>query len=203
MIKKEMLIGLDLGQQNDYTVLCCLEVIPNIYQKKRTIYNLTYLYRVPLETAYPRIVNWISDLVHTQLLKYNCVLVVDYTGVGRPVVDLLREQQITLLAANITSGYAANWRLGNEVSIPKKEIITSLLVTLSDYRLRISPHIFSVDTLTQEFVGFNEKISARGNLQYEAGYGYHDDIVISIGLAVWYGEHRTRQMRTSRAISGD
>ncbi len=202
MLKTNILIGLDLGQQNDYTVLSILEIIENP-RKRGTLYQLIYLYRVPLGTSYPNIITWVSALISEQLENYNYVLVVDYTGVGRPIVDMLRQNDIKLLAINITGGNSANWKYGNEVSVPKKEIITSLQVTLESYRLRFSENVSALDTLAQEFVSFNGKINSNANLQFEAEYGYHDDIVMSIGLAIWYGEYKTRKLRKMRIITGD
>lgn len=202
MQKTNILIGLDLGQQNDYTVLSILKIKDNP-SIRGTLYQLIYLYRVPLETSYPNIISWVSALISDHLAIYNYVLVVDYTGVGRPIVDMLRQDQLNLLAVNITGGNVASWKHGNEVSVPKKEIVTCLQVTLESSRLRFSEDISSLDTLAQEFISFKPKISASANLQFEAEYGYHDDIVMSIGLAIWYGEYRTRKSRKLRIITGD
>lgn len=202
MQKTNILIGLDLGQQNDYTVVSILKVLENP-RIRGTLYHLIYLYRVPLETSYPNIISWISAMVSDHLENYNYVMVVDYTGVGRPIVDMLRQDKINLLAVNITGGNAATWKYGNEVSVPKKEIVTSLQVTLESSRLRFSENVSSLDTLAQEFISFKPKISPSANLQFEAEYGYHDDIVMSIGLAIWYGEYRTRKSRKLRIITGD
>ena len=45
-------------------------------------------------------------------------------------------------------------------------------------------------TLTAELAGFQMKVTAAGHDQYGAWReGAHDDLVLAVALAVWYGEH--------------
>jgi hypothetical protein len=195
--KKTLLIGLDLGQQYDYTVLSVLETAePKYYGRTRYVnYALVELQRAPLNVPYPKIVDGISKLTHNYLALHNYTFLVDYTGVGRPVVDMLREQQINVIAINTTGGIFSNWKSGIEVSVPKKDIVTSLKATLESNRLQIIDSLTNYSLIIQEFVNFTEKKNEFANLQFEAKYGYHDDIVMSIGLAIWYGENRTIRNR--------
>jgi hypothetical protein len=64
-------------------------------------------------------------------------LIVDQTGVGRPVVDLLRRAGLRLIAATITSADAES-RVGNdEWRVPK-----NLLVTGLDAKLSVKEYVF-------------------------------------------------------------
>jgi len=187
MLEYNIIVGIDLGQQTDYTVLSILELIPGSHQNK-PLYNLVYVYRVPLKTPYPLIINWIVWVVETMLSTRSYIVIVDYTGVGRPIVDALRDKEIHLIAANITSGSTAHWRYGTEVGIPKIELVTTLLLVLNTLRLRIPKATELLEHLIQEFVSFKKAPRINHGSSYEAAQGYHDDIVISISLAVWYGE---------------
>src|SRR5215213_4734580 len=93
-------VGLDLGQTSDYTAVCVAEKrSPPVErflisgQPKRPIavsYQVRHLMRLPLDTTYPAQVAAVATLLRTPPLPGQSLLVVDQTGVGRPVVDLLR-----------------------------------------------------------------------------------------------------------------
>ena len=64
-----------------------------------------YLERVELGTPYPDVVEHVSGLVADDRLA-GCTLVVDATGVGAPVVDLLKKAKLPcrLMPVMITGG---------------------------------------------------------------------------------------------------
>jgi hypothetical protein len=73
----------------------------------------------------------VRRLISRPELSRRKTLVVDATGVGRPVVDLLRRAQLPcrLMAVTITAGDretldSGTWR------VPKRDLITGLLVLL-------------------------------------------------------------------------
>ena len=129
-------------------------------------------------------------------------LVVDGTGVGRPVVDLFRRARINcrIIPVTITSG-GINTAL-NSVTIdewgywhvPKKELVGSVQVLLGTGRLEVSPGLKQATTLVHELKSFSYKISA--NTAHVALESWrdrdHDDLVLALALAAWYGE-RARQ----------
>lgn len=193
------ILGLDLGQQNDYTVLSMLKM----YEIKGTLeYHLQYLKKYPLRTSYPDIVELVNGFIKNPFLKDKALLIVDYTGVGRPVVDLLRGYEVNLVALNITGGSSSNWKNNREVSVPKKDIVSSLQVSFQSSKLKISSDIKHLDDLKKEFINFKAKINSGGNASFNAASGYHDDIVMSIGIAIWYVEYVNRKGRTLRIITG-
>ena len=88
--------GLDLGQSADYTALTVTE------QKFRdrsdqngieSFYEVRWLQRETLGTPYPDQVRNVSKLYRQAPLK-GSKIAVDYTGVGRPVLDLLTEAKL-------------------------------------------------------------------------------------------------------------
>lgn len=206
--KKRLLVGLDLGQQNDYTVLSYMfvtrpkEALHNKGLKRRNSYIIKAVSVVPLNTPYPNIVSWIVNLANTNFSKYNYTIVVDYTGVGRPIVDMIRQQDIKVVAVNTTGGHKTTWKTSYEVNVPKKDIVTSLKASLEDNRAKFAEGLPNYhDDIVKEFINFQEKISNSINLQYEGKHGYHDDIVMSIGLAIWYGENRITPKKKIRILT--
>ncbi len=81
-------LGLDLGQAHDYTALCVAERTAS-EPGAPPLYEIRHIDRAPLGTPYPDIVTHVARLMGTPELSEKTRLVVDGTGVGRPVVDLL------------------------------------------------------------------------------------------------------------------
>src|SRR4051812_33604433 len=107
-------VGLDLGQSQDYTAIAVVERAewagdfdPVVFADKKEVrLRLRYLEGVPLGTPYPEVGERVGRVVRGPELAGQCHLVVDATGVGRPVVDLLRRARFNcnLMPALITGG---------------------------------------------------------------------------------------------------
>jgi hypothetical protein len=82
-------LGLDLGQTTDYTALAVVERTLR-EDRKEDSYAVRLLQRFALGTAYTDIVPAVVSLAVRPPLAGNVTLVVDQTGVGRAVVDMLR-----------------------------------------------------------------------------------------------------------------
>jgi hypothetical protein len=78
-------IGLDLGQRRDFTALAVLEK----GERDGAPLRLRYLERMTLGTAYPDVAERVRQVAWSRELRGKCNLVLDATGCGRPVVDLL------------------------------------------------------------------------------------------------------------------
>jgi len=107
-------VGLDLGQVCDFSTLAVIDRVElkgewdaaAFAWKKRIMLRLRHLERIPLGTPYPDVVSRVADVMRQVAAEGNCELVVDGTGVGRPVVDLLRRSGLpcNLRAAIVTGG---------------------------------------------------------------------------------------------------
>ena len=83
-MNQRFVLGVDLGQTNDYTALVILE-------RLESQHHVRHAERLPLGTTYPRQVERVAALVGSPQLARDVLVAVDGTGVGRAVVDLLRE----------------------------------------------------------------------------------------------------------------
>jgi hypothetical protein len=91
-MRPDYFLGLDLGQTRDFTALAVLERSPPAdagAAVEKPEYALRHLHRFPLGTPYTQIVPAVAALVRAGPLAESPV-VVDQTGVGRAVVDMLR-----------------------------------------------------------------------------------------------------------------
>ena len=196
---RRFFVGLDLGQSQDYTAIAVLEKIPREQpadSEHKTIpahYRCRHLERFPLGTRYPTIVENVKTLLDAPQLKIDgkraSDLVADATGVGRPVVDMLRASGLSPSAVLITGGDAASYENGFH-RVPKRELVSVLQVLLQADRLKIANDLPLAQTFLQEAVNFQVKITAAANETYGAWReGTHDDLVLAVALAAWRAEN--------------
>jgi len=201
MLINKYIFGLDLGQQNDYTVISALETV---FIDNELNYSLPFIHKFPLKTPYPDIVNSISKFIENKLyIKNDYILVIDYTGVGHPVVDLFKKRNMKIISINITGGNKSIWASRLEANVPKRDIVSSIQVVMQNNRLKIASDLPLLADLNREFLGFKVKIAANGRDSYSAVSGLHDDIIMSIGIALWYGENRNKSGSNVRIIGGN
>jgi len=81
------------------------------------------------------------------------MLAVDQTGVGRPVVDMLRRSSIQadIRPITITAGHAVSPGDGGGWHVPKKELVNVLQVMLQSRRIKVAPTLPEAETLVREF----------------------------------------------------
>ncbi len=198
MTKSAHLIGVDLGQQRDYTAISITErvLIPggkvhrapywdsfNQMTRWRTEqeglpeYRVRHLERPPLGTRYTEVVDRVVALV--KQLGGRPVLAVDATGVGRPVVDMLwkalREELegteigVDRCTVTITGGDATTRSPDGGLRVPKRDLVSAPLVLLQNGRLKIAEGLPLKDTLVKELLNFKVKINiSTAHDSYEA-----------------------------------
>jgi len=116
--------------------------------------------------------------------------VVDATGVGAPVVDLLRHAGVrSLEAITITAGDSV-YQGGSHHRVPKRELVSTMVVLLQSGRLKVAEDLPDAGLLIQELLNFRIKIDPlTAHDSYGAWReGQNDDLVLATALACWYGE---------------
>ncbi|MBF0588711.1 MAG: hypothetical protein HQL53_06250 [Magnetococcales bacterium] len=191
MQKSDFLVGLDLGQSQDYTALTIFE---RFYKESPYRYELRHFERFTLGMSYPKQVEKTASFLRHEALKGKSTLIVDGTGAGRPVVDMFRKAglQTPIKAITITGGDSVT-EDGSDFRVPKRDLVSVLQVLLQSERLKVAAKVQGIDDLVQELLNFKAKISTSGHDSYEAWReGQHDDLVLSSAMACWYGEHKPR-----------
>ena len=188
-------VGVDLGQRQDYTAICVAErveggisprdpanrglrggVFDFLEPEKPWTLVVRYLERMDLGTPYTRVADRICEILLHPELDANSGLVVDATGVGRPVVDLLRSAPLPVMisAVTITGGDSAHNK-GEEWHVPRRDLLVNLQVLLEQRRLTIARGTRETERLVAEL----ESMTGSGES------GEHDDLVIAVALACW------------------
>jgi len=195
----EYFSGLDLGQAQDYSALVVLEHshIPDPERSGRSLnrFDVRHLHRWQLGTSYPAVV---ADLTawYQLLPLHQTTLVVDATGVGRAVVDMIRQSQLPaeVRAYTITAGREE----GND-TVPKKDLVGAVLAALQTRRLRFAETLPLCPTLERELEMYRVKVTADRNETFSAFRDKdHDDLVLALALALWYGERNAPAPPTPR-----
>lgn len=182
------LIGLDLGQTSDFTALAVLERHAAETPAEKPDYALRHLRRFPLGTPYTEMVPAVAALRRNEPLR-EAPLVVDQTGVGRAVVDMLRQSACGVIPVTITGGHATTVTADGSYHVPKKELITALQVVMQGRRLQIARSLPEAATLVRELQQFQVKITAAANETFGVWRdGQHDDLVLAVALACWWSE---------------
>jgi hypothetical protein len=200
---RKFILGLDLGQAKDFTALAILERQAvksdereqvwtgnhwSMQERYEDTFLVRHLERPHLHTPYPEIVAKIKTMMASPLMGGDCQLVVDGTGVGRPVVDMLRMAGLNPVPVSITSGSQLT-RNNGFVGVPKTIIVSTLQILFQTQRLKISRALDLRPKLLEELANFKMRITKDRNDTYEAWReSIHDDIVIAVALAAWYGE---------------
>jgi hypothetical protein len=69
--------------------------------------------------------------------------------------------------------------------------VSTLAVLLQCGRLTVAPDLAEGETFVSELSNFKVKISTAGHDSYNAWReSIHDDLVLSVALAAWYGERK-------------
>ncbi len=180
-------LGVDLGQVRDYTALAILGHVEKTTETNERVqreheWHLGHVDRLPLGTSYQDITKHIKSIIRKfEHDGKGITLIVDATGVGRPVVDSLREEGLKPVPVTITPGLTVSYNDG-EWHVPKRDLISAAIVMLGKKELRIAPGIKYKDTLIRELQNFQVEINvATGHDSYAPWReGEHDDLVLSL-----------------------
>jgi len=146
------------------------------------IFQVGHLERMPLGTPYPGIVAHVGRLLGK--LPARTELVIDITGVGKPVFEMFTHAGISPLGVLITAG-TAETRDGAICGVPKLTLVSRLQALLHQGRLKIQRELAEAETLVRELQDFRVEYTATGHLTFNARSGKHDDLVLALAIAVW------------------
>jgi hypothetical protein len=194
-------VGLDLGQSADYTVLA-------VVQKVNGDLHLRHLERYPLKTLYTTIADSVRDLLggppftvdeydpqHHRIAKPKVQLVVDKTGVGVAVTDLLKERRLNYIGVTITGlGQKVNRNGMREYSVPKMDLVAALEVAFHKGTLKVAKGLELWPALREELLNFRRKQNTRtAHISYEHWReSDHDDLMLAAALACWKAAYQRK-----------
>jgi hypothetical protein len=173
-------VGYDPAKDVDSAAIAITEEV----NRKLVVKSLKLLQR----KDYPAQVDYVYNILRRPTFTHaNTYLLLDATGVGKAVEDLLRNKGIPCIAITTTAGQKSVKVDPYRYRTPKIELVRELLLALQTGQLIISRDHKLTPQLLDQLSGFKAKINKLGNVRFEAGdEDIHDDLVSALSLISWY-----------------
>jgi hypothetical protein len=188
-------VGLDLGQRQDFSALAVVEREEQKFAWMPTPRELSvrHLERIALGTPYPQVVQRVCEVMRNPKIEHRSRLVVDATGVGAALVDLLRSAGlgVSLTTVTITSGERARGQ-GERWHVPRADLLAGLEVLLEAGELKICRRRKDAERLVRELEA----------MRFKGGGGEHDDLVFAVALAAWRASRAENRFGMERLPGG-
>jgi hypothetical protein len=198
--KSQFTVAVDLGQSTDYTAIGVLEHIKGFWdegspyerhtgqktiQRPGEFVHVRWLERLTLGMPYPDQVQQVKEILARPGLE-GARLVLDETGVGRPVGDIFNEAGLKPQRVSITGGSEQTSLGNNRWSVPKMILISTVDALLHTGTLEVAPELPLAEVLKEELKDFRRKVSDVGRPTYGARAGAHDDLVLAVAIGCWW-----------------
>lgn len=212
-------IGIDVGKSSDPTAIV---VAQSEMRGGKQHFTVPFLTRLELGTPYPKItdraVRIIRGVEHKllyefaermlmpafapeldKMVKQEVWVLVDSTGVGAPVVDMLRDAlpDTKVCGVIFTHGEhnTVRWR-SSEGTMGKSYLVSRLQVLIQTGRIHL-PQVEESKVLLDELRNYEVNITEKGVDTYGAfKVGSHDDLVTALGLATLLDHKPVREVRS-------
>src|ERR687889_134558 len=179
-------VGVDIGQRRDPTAIA---VVEQEHRGSETHHTVRHLERLPLGSPYPAVAERVAAVVggvHAATSGEAPTLYVDATGVGTPIVDVLRAASV----GDLTQLKAVFFNHGDRRKVERGEVklgkawLVSRLQTLLQSGLLHLPRNAEAEALGKELLDYEIRVTEDANDRYGAfRVGAHDDLVTALGLA--------------------
>lgn len=195
-----LFVGYDIAQASDWSAISVIEsaIVPPYYR-------LRHLERLPRRTPYPEQVKHVVELCDQIGKRFGALplLACDFSGVGAPVFDMLRvAYQGTTKGILITGGSQVTISEDGRVHrIPKLSLISRLRVTMESGKLKIARSMPETDAFIDELGKFELKIDEKGHVTMQAAGSGHDDLVLSVSIAIWMAHERGGHYGSSNFVN--
>jgi hypothetical protein len=207
-------IGLDLGQSADYAALAIVHAVDEYNADKRQLekyLHLRHLERFPLKTPYTEVADHVRDLLSGppftedeydpskhRIAKPTVELLVDKTGVGVAVTDLLKERRLRFTSITITGmGQKITYAGKGAYNVPKMDLVAALEVPFHKGMLKVAEGLRLWPTLREELLNFRRKQNTRtSHVSFEHWRETdQDDLVLPAALTCWGATRRRTALR--------
>jgi len=151
--------GIDLGKLNDHSVVA-------IIKHDQDLLKLVHIHEFPLGTPYSHVIGFTANAnKRMQFIK----LCIDQTGVGEPIQEELKNQDITN-----TEGITFTTQT-------KEALLTNLKLTMEHKKLKLPYNRTLITQINQQQYEYTKT----GHLTFSHPQGTHDDQLWALSLAVY------------------
>jgi hypothetical protein len=196
------LIGLSVSQgaPSGIAILERFKLSPSPGQSRSATYVCRHLRRwLPPETAYPVLLAELAAMLSGPLVDSD--LVVEAGASLKPVVAMLRRHRLPALIRPVEVKVSAEDAfVGDAWKVGKGSLIETTRQVLQEGRMtfdeQMPPEVVattpSVRTVYQALLSYPFDRAPATNEAFAAREGEHDDLVLAVSLACWFGEHCRR-----------
>jgi hypothetical protein len=157
-----------------------------------------------LNTPYPDVATYVGEVMsRSPLRESGAKLILDQTGVGRPVADIMRRAGLIFESVTITAGDSEVKVGPHEWRVPKGLLINAVDARLATRELRFADRLRDAKAMQEELKNFRRQISATGHMTFNARSGSFDDQILACAMAIWWcGARQSRGSFSQGWISG-
>jgi len=156
--------GIDLGKLNDHSVIAVISHDGNLLK-------LIHLHEFPLSTPYSHVIGYIANA--NKRMQFEKLLI-DQTGVGEPIQEELRNQDLQNIEG-ITF-----------TTQTKEALLTNLKLTMEQNRLKLPYNRCLIEQINQQQYEYTKT----GHLTFTHPQGTHDDQLWALSLAVYAAQRQ-------------
>ncbi len=193
-----IMIGCDIGQKHDPTAIVVVELcrrptgrtftilgadrIRRVVPATEAASEVRHMERLILGTGYPAVAERVAAVVAGVNARYptghvQTTLIVDATGVGQPVVDILRQAlrgaRVRLSAATFTHGDRLDGKPGDaEIRVGKAFLVSRLQALMQTDRIALPAQHPEAAAMARELADYEIKVddNAHGHLRRVSGW---------------------------------
>lgn len=179
-MRTDLVLSVDLGQSKDYTAIVVLQA------RGEQRYHVPFMERPVLGTPY----HTIQERIRSLWVKLERPqIVVDATGVGRPIAEQMAHEGLPIVPVIISGGYHAHQEDGLW-KVPKRDLVLAAQQALQQRRVTVAASLPLAKQLVSELQNFRMKTAAvSGYDSFEAWREKdHDDLVLALAQAIWYAD---------------
>lgn len=153
------IVGWDPAKHEDFSVMTCLNLDTRHVDAFYRTNQIDYTFQI-------------NQLVELSSRYNNSAVLMDSTGVGDPLLEMVRMRGIAVEGFLFTS-------------VSKKELVERLVIAIEQRQITFP----KIDELLGELRSFAYTLTASRNITYSAPPGQHDDTVVSLALACYAVTH--------------
>lgn len=212
---KKYLLALDPGQKQDPAAVQLYMMEPELIfgeklldQSDVVILNDLLIYQWSIQDRrYTKLASFIVDILNRREMKNQTLLVLDATGVGTGVKDILFDKGVTdMIPLVYTNGGKVNYvyrdmqdkrfktptngsldfAVLDEIHVPKADLVDEAVIALEQHRLKIPAGIPYRDEFQRQLMEFTGKMNKKGYVSYNnSDDDIHDDFVNCFMMRSW------------------
>lgn len=190
-------VGVDLAQLQDYSALAVVHV--DIEEKETgpatgsrrfdtiaripimSIVHLDRWQQLPYRDSLEKIRR---VLAHPSLVLDDIELIMDESGVGKPVVELAWDIGLRPTGITITGGEVSRVAEDGRLLVPRKELLSAVVLAYEQDQVKIPKELPLRAELEKELLNLQVRVR-RSNRESIDSVSEHDDIAMALSLAVW------------------